>query len=430
MNHFSDIPLAKELLKNIEKIGYAEPTAVQSNAIMPILHGHDLIVTAPTGTGKTAAFAIPLIQHLINNWNQPRELRVHALILSPTRELANQLYKSVNDLISEINLKTYIIHGGISSEEQVQAARLGIDILIATPGRLIDLMKQKFIKLDETDYIVVDESDRMLDLGFEPNIRRIFNDIPNKRQALFFSATMPSEAKKLAKDILNKPKFIELHQDHLFKKEINHQLFFVEKKNKFALLEWYLNKTKYKKTIIFCRTRRGAERLTSGLNKNGFPVHVLHGNKSQFSRKTILNTFRDEKNSILISTDLASRGIHVDRIMKVINFDLPSEKETFLHRIGRTGRAGYSGDAIHFCDATEKRYLIDIEEYLSFNFQINTDHPYHSDQIKDLKATSISKHNDNNNKRHFNKHKSHQWKLSPTQTKKLHKKNIINSKKK
>ena len=291
-------------------------------------------------------------------------------------------------------------------------------------------MKQKFIKLDETDYIVVDESDRMLDLGFEPNIRRIFNDIPNKRQALFFSATMPSEAKKLAKDILNKPKFIELHQDHLFKKEINHQLFFVEKKNKFALLEWYLNKTKYEKTIIFCRTRRGAERLTSGLNKSGFPVHVLHGNKSQFSRKTILNTFRDEKNSILISTDLASRGIHVDRIMKVINFDLPSEKETFLHRIGRTGRAGYSGDAIHFCDSTEKRYLIDIEEYLSFDFQINTEHPYHSDQIKALKATSISKQNDINNRRHFNKHKSHQWKLSPTQTKKLHRKNIINSKKK
>ena len=288
MNHFSDIPLAKQLLKNIEKIGYTEPTAVQSNAILPILHGHDLIVTAPTGTGKTAAFAIPLIQHLINNWNRPRELRVHALILSPTRELANQLYKSVNDLISEINLKTCIIHGGISSEEQVQAARLGIDILIATPGRLIDLVKQKFIKLDETDYIIVDESDRMLDLGFEPNIRRIFDDIPNKRQALFFSATMPSEAKKLAKDILNKPKFIELHQDHLFKKEINHQLFFVEKKNKFALLEWYLNKTKYDKTIIFCRTRRGAERLTSGLNNNGFPVHVLHGNKSQFLVKRYL----------------------------------------------------------------------------------------------------------------------------------------------
>ena len=429
MNNFSEAPLAKELLKNIEMIGYTEPTAVQSNVILPILHGHDLIVTAPTGTGKTAAFAIPLIQNLINNWNRPRELRVNALILSPTRELANQLYKSINDLTSEINLKSYVIHGGISSEEQVQVARFGIDILIATPGRLIDLMKQKFVKLDETSYIVVDESDRMLDLGFAPDIRRIFDNIPNKRQTLFFSATMPSEAKKLAKDILNKPIFIELNKDHLFKKEINHQLFYVEKKNKFALLEWFLNKTKYEKTIIFCRTRQGAERLKT-LNKHGLPVHVLHGNKSQFSRKKILSIFRDEKNSILVSTDLASRGIHVDGIMKVINFDLPSEKETFLHRIGRTGRAGRSGDAIHFCDATEIRYLIDIEKYLSFDFQINTDHPYHSNQIKDLKATGSLRQNDVSNKRNSNKHKTLKWKLSPTQTKKLHEKNKINSKKK
>ena len=420
MTSFDASPLIPALLQAIREMGYQKPTAIQTATIHPILQGHDLIATAPTGTGKTAAFALPLLHQLITDWKRPRELRTRALILSPTRELAMQLHQTIQQLTTHIDLITCLVHGGVSATVQIQSLRPGTDLLIATPGRLIDLLHQKSIKLDETHHIVVDEADRMLDLGFAPDIRTLFKQLPAKRQALFFSATMPPEAQKLAQDILQKPITLRLETDDPFTGSIHHTLYYVEKNNKFALLEWLLNQHPEERTLIFCRTRRGADRLTERMNQAGLSVAVLHGEKSQHLREERLEQFRDASVPILISTDLAARGIHVDHISRVINFDLPSEAETFVHRIGRTARAGATGQAIHFCDPTEKKYLIDIEQSLSTEFPISTEQPFHSEQIKHYKGSPKTGHRPENKKSNTGKHTIPRWKLSSKQTQQLH----------
>lgn len=420
MTTFDASPLAPSLLQAIQEMGYQKPTAIQTAAIHPILQGHDLIATAPTGTGKTAAFSLPLLHQLITDWQRPRELRTRALILSPTRELALQLHQTIEQLTAHIDLTPCLIHGGVPSAEQIRTLRPGTDLLIATPGRLIDLLHQKAIKLDETHHIVVDEADRMLDLGFAPDIRTLFEPLPTKRQALFFSATMPPEAQKLAQDILQKPITLQLETDDPFTTSIHHTLYYVEKNNKFALLEWVLNQHPQERTLIFCRTRRGADRLTDRMDRAGLSVAVLHGEKSQHLREERLEQFRNAEVPILISTDLAARGIHVDHISRVINFDLPSEAETFVHRIGRTARAGATGQAIHFCDPTEKKYLIDIEQSLSTELPISTEQPYHSEQIKHFKGSAQTGHRPDKKKSNTSKLTIPRWQLSSKQTQQLH----------
>ncbi|HBO88144.1 MAG TPA: DEAD/DEAH box helicase [Verrucomicrobia bacterium] len=420
MTPFDEFPLVPALLQAIQEMGYQNPTAIQTAAIHTILQGHDLIATAPTGTGKTAAFSLPLLHQLITDWQRPRELRTRALILSPTRELALQLHQTIQQLTIHIDLIPCLIHGGVPATAQIQTLRSGTDLLIATPGRLIDLLHQKAIKLDETHHIVVDEADRMLDLGFAPDIRTLFEQLPAKRQALFISATMPPEAQKLAQDILQKPITLQLKTDDPFTGSIHHTLYYVEKNNKFALLEWVLNQHPQERTLIFCRTRRGADRLTERMKQAGLSVDVLHGEKSQHLREERLEQFRNADVPILISTDLAARGIHVDHISRVINFDLPSEAETFVHRIGRTARAGATGQAIHFCDPTERKYLIDIEKSLSTELPISTKQPFHSEQIKHFKGSAQTGHRPEKKRSSNNKKTIPRWQLSSKQTQKLH----------
>lgn len=425
MDSFQTSQIAPPLLQAIDQLGYQQPTPIQSAALPPILNGHDLIATAPTGTGKTIAFALPLLHQLITHWQRPRELRTRALILSPTRELAHQLHQTIQHLTPHVDLITTLIHGGVPPAQQIETLRPGTDILIATPGRLLDLLNQKALKLDETHHIVVDEADRMLDLGFAPNIRTLFKQLPPQRQALLFSATMPPEAHKLAHDILQKPTTLQLEPNTPFTAPIQHTLYYVEKNNKFALLEWLLTQTPPQRTLIFCRTRRGADRLTERMQQAHLPAAVLHGEKSQALRHQRLEQFRTAQTPILIATDLAARGIHIDDIHCVINFDLPNEAETFIHRTGRTARAGATGHAIHFCDPTEKKYLLHIQHTLATELPLSTQQPYHSEQIRHFTgatapATTKKKAPPSSNR----------WKLTSNQTQQLHRqKRTTNSRK-
>jgi len=417
MDNFSTFQIATPLLHAIEQLGYQQPTPIQSAALHPILTGHDLIATAPTGTGKTIAFALPLLHQLITHWQRPRELRTRALILSPTRELAHQLHQTIEQLTQNVELVTTLIHGGVPPTQQIETLRPGTDVLIATPGRLLDLLNQKALKLDETHHIVVDEADRMLDLGFAPNIRTLFKQLPSQRQALLFTATMPPEAQKLAHDILQKPTTLQLDPETSFTAPIQHILYYVEKNNKFALLEWLLTQTTPQRTLIFCRTRRGADRLTERMQQANLPAAVLHGEKSQALRQQRLEQFRTAQTPILSATDLAARGIHVDDIHCVINFDLPAEAETFIHRTGRTARAGATGHAIHFCDPTEKKYLLHIQHTLATELPLSTEQPYHSEQIRHF--TGATPQSKPSTKKKASTPKNH-WKLTSNQTQQLH----------
>ena len=433
---FSDLSLSPPILQAIEEAGYKTPTPIQAEAIPAILSGRDILGCARTGTGKTAAFALPLIQRLEDSWTAAREIRVRSLILSPTRELAIQLFDNLSAFAQHTELKTLLVHGGVGFDHQTEALRGGIDILVATPGRMLDLITRKALKLDQIEIFVVDEADRMLDMGFAPDIRKIAKMLPQSRQALFFSATMPQDALRLAGSFLRKPKHISVDPVSAAAENIEKTLYYVEKNDKFALLEWILQRLEYERVLVFCRTRRGADLLTERMQKAELPIAVLHGDKTQMHRQKTIDAFRAGETPILIATDLAARGIDIENISHIINFDLPNEAETFVHRIGRTARAGASGHALSFCDPTEKNYLRDILAHLGEEPETIIDHPFHSEQTMNYSGRVQSKHSPERLATKRKKGKEKTWRLAPSERTKVHaktdgkKKNARNNPKK
>jgi len=367
---FKQLSLIDPLLKAITETGYTHPTAIQQKAIPIILEGNDLIGCAQTGTGKTAAFALPLLQRLEESKTSGKLVPIRALILTPTRELAIQIGDNINLYRKHLKLNYCTIFGGVSQEKQVKEIRKGVDILVATPGRLLDLMNQKIVSLDKIEILILDEADNMLDMGFIHDIKKILAKVPSKRQTLFFSATMPPNIRKFAHGILHKPIEVDVTPVSSTAEKVNQSVFFVEKKEKIKLLTSILKKLKHERTIVFSRTKHGADKIVKMLAKNGLRAAAIHGNKSQNARQKALGEFKESHIKILIATDIAARGIDIEQLPLVINYDLPNVPETYVHRIGRTGRAGQAGKAISFCDVEERPYLADIEKLIGLKIAV------------------------------------------------------------
>lgn len=362
---FEQLNLIAPILKALKTEGYEKPTPIQAQSIPFVLQGKDLLGCAQTGTGKTAAFSIPIIQLMVertakNNGKQA----IKCLILTPTRELAIQIGESIETYGKHTNLKSKVIFGGVNQHGQVEALRKGIDILVATPGRLLDLINQKHILLNQLEFFVLDEADRMLDMGFVHDVKRILKLLPTKKQTLFFSATMPNEIVKLANTILVNPKKVEVAPVSSTADTIYQEVYFVDKENKKHLLAELLKDKKLERVLVFARTKHGCDRIVKDLSKKNIKAKAIHGNKSQNARQNALNSFKDKEIRVLVATDIAARGIDIDDLAFVINYDLPNIPESYVHRIGRTGRAGAEGKAIAFCDAVEKEYLKDIQKLI------------------------------------------------------------------
>ncbi len=375
---FEQLHLVEPILKALKQEGYTTPTPIQQQAIPQVLRGKDLLGCAQTGTGKTAAFAIPILQNLYLQKRKDQKYHHHikALVLTPTRELAIQIDESFAAYGKNTDISHAVIFGGVSQGSQVSALKRGVDILIATPGRLLDLMEQRFVSLQHIEFFVLDEADRMLDMGFINDVRRIVSKLPVKRQTVFFSATMPAEIARLADTILDNPVRVEVTPVSSTAEKIEQQVFFVEKSNKRALLSHLLQDKTIARALVFTTTKHGADRVTRDLNKAGIYADAIHGNKSQNARQRALSNFKDGKLRVLVATDIAARGIDVDDLTHVINFELPNIAETYVHRIGRTGRAGQSGIALSFCDADERPFLRDINKLIGFNIPVAEEHPY------------------------------------------------------
>lgn len=374
---FEKLNLIEPILKAIKTEGYTIPTPIQERSIPIILQRKDLLGCAQTGTGKTAAFAIPILQLLQEeptNIAAPRVIK--ALILTPTRELAIQIGESFTSYGKHVGLKHRVIFGGVPQNPQTNALRAGLDILIATPGRLLDLMDQGFINLRHIKFFVLDEADRMLDMGFIHDVKRVIAKLPSKRQTLFFSATMPVEIQKLADTILTNPVFVEVKPITATANLIRQSVYFVEKNDKRSLLLHLLEDKSIESVLIFTRTKHGADKVSKDLIKMGINAAAIHGNKSQNARQNALENFKNGLTRVLVATDIAARGIDVEELSLVINYELPNIPETYIHRIGRTGRAGVSGIAISFCDAEEKAFLKDIHKLISKVIPVVSDHPY------------------------------------------------------
>jgi ATP-dependent RNA helicase RhlE len=375
---FENLNLIEPILKALKTEGYTTPTPIQEQSIPIILDRKDLLGCAQTGTGKTAAFAIPILQILEGGKIYDKGPRaIKCLILTPTRELAIQIGESFAAYGRHTGMKHTVIFGGVSQGSQVSALKSGVDILIATPGRLLDLINQKFVHLHYLKIFVLDEADRMLDMGFIHDVKKIITKIPQKRQTLFFSATMPDEIQKLANTILVNPEKVEVTPVSSTADTIDQSLFFVEKNDKKKLLIHILNDKSIKSALIFSRTKHGADKITKDLVKAGIKTEAIHGNKSQNARQKALSNFKSGQIKALIATDIAARGIDIDELSHVINFELPNIPETYVHRIGRTGRAGSSGIAYSFCDEEEMEYLKDIQKLIGREIPIVEDQPYH-----------------------------------------------------
>ncbi|MDX2191370.1 MAG: DEAD/DEAH box helicase [Bacteroidota bacterium] len=359
---FQDLNLIEPILKALQKTGYKNPTPIQEQAIPIILKGKDLLGCAQTGTGKTAAFAIPIIQKLHTAVNPTRGIK--ALILTPTRELAIQIQENIETYGQFTGLKHLVIFGGVSQVPQVDKLKKGVDILVATPGRLLDLMNQNWIRLNELQILVLDEADRMLDMGFVNDVKKIIAKIPPQRQTLFFSATMPKEIMALANSILRNPEKVEVSPVSSTVEIIEQMVFCVESANKRPLLAHLLKEKNIKSALVFTRTKHGADKVVKDLLRIGVTAEAIHGNKSQNARQRALNNFKDGETRVLVATDIAARGIDIDDLSHVINYELPNIPETYVHRIGRTGRAGASGIAYSFCEREEQAYLRDIEKLI------------------------------------------------------------------
>jgi len=362
--------------------GYEQPTPIQQQAIPIVLQKRDLLGCAQTGTGKTAAFAIPILQlmeqqrRMDANSHQKNNPGIQTLILTPTRELAAQIEESFRAYGRFLKFKTAVIFGGVSQYHQVNTLRRGVDILIATPGRLIDLINQRHISLQGIQFFVLDEADRMLDMGFVHDVKRIISRLPSKKQTLFFSATMPVEIKQLANMLLNNPIKVEVTPSASTVDMIQQSLYYVEKQNKTSLLGHLLRDGTIKNALVFTKTKYGADKLARQLYRSGINAEAIHGNKSQNDRQRVLQNFKSNRTRILVATDIAARGIDIDELSHVFNYELPQTPETYVHRIGRTGRAGASGVAVSFCDYAEKILLSDIEKLIRKKIAAVKNHPF------------------------------------------------------
>ena len=381
MTSFSDLNLAEPLLRALAAEGYADPTPIQAAAIPPLLEGRDLLGIAQTGTGKTAAFALPLLQRLAAGNRRPAPRSARVLVLTPTRELALQILESFGTYGRHLRLGRTAIFGGVGQGPQVKAMARGVDVLVATPGRLLDLIDQGHVRLDGLEAFVLDEADRMLDMGFIHAVKRIVSLLPAKRQTLLFSATMPDAVAGLATGLLRDPVRVEVTPVASTAERIEQRVLFVEKDQKRALLNELLRDRAIGRALVFTRTKHGANRVAEQLAKGGVRAGAIHGNKSQTARQKALDGFRNGHLRVLVATDIAARGIDVEGITHVINFDLPNEPESYVHRIGRTARAGADGIAISFCDAEETAYLRDIEKVIRQPVPVDAEHPYHAEHI-------------------------------------------------
>lgn len=377
MSTFESLQLVEPILKALKSEGYTNPTPIQEQSIPLILERKDLLGCAQTGTGKTAAFAIPIIQLLSQDKHlSTAKRRIRSLILTPTRELALQIGESFESYGKNTPLRYQVIFGGVSQFSQVNALRAGVDVLIATPGRLLDLMNQKIISLHQIEIFVLDEADRMLDMGFVHDVKKIISRLPQRRQSLFFSATMPPAIVALANSILLEPAKVEVSPVSSTANTINQVIYFVDKENKRRLLIDLLQDKSIERALVFTRTKHGADRVAKDLTKAGIHSQAIHGNKSQNARQTALNNFKTKQTRVLVATDIAARGIDIDELGHVFNYELPNIPESYVHRIGRTGRAGASGIAIGFCEAEEKEYLRDIQKLIGKTIPVVEDHAY------------------------------------------------------
>jgi ATP-dependent RNA helicase RhlE len=373
---FQDLYLIKPILIALQDEGYETPTPIQAQSIPILLQGKDLLGCAQTGTGKTAAFAIPILQLLAGKPNYEKKKKIRSLIVTPTRELAIQIHESFVAYGRYLDLKSTVIFGGVGQTPQTNELKRGIDILIATPGRLLDLINQGFISLRDVELFVLDEADRMLDMGFIHDIKKLLVLLPQKKQSLFFSATMPPEIVTLANTILHNPSKVEVTPVSSTADTINQSLYLVDKGNKNSLLLHILKNEAIKTALVFTRTKHGADKVVKMLIKNNITAEAIHGNKAQNARQRALSNFKAQTTRVLVATDIAARGIDVDDLAYVINYEIPNVAETYVHRIGRTGRAGASGTAFSFCDAEEKSDLKDIEKLIGKKIPLEENNPY------------------------------------------------------
>ncbi len=390
--NFNDLNIIPEILKAIKEENYIEPTPIQQKAIPVILQKSDILGLAQTGTGKTAAFAIPTLQLLKNEKDsKATDNNIKALIITPTRELALQIYESFTVYGRYLDLKYGVVYGGVSQKPQEEAIRNGVDILVATPGRLYDLMNQGIIKLDRISMLILDEADQMLDMGFIHEVKKIIAKTPIKKQSMLFSATMPAEIAKMSRSILIDPIKIAVSPEYSTVDTVKQFIYFVDKENKKNLLLYLLKDKSLESVLIFTRTKYSADKVVHQLGKANIPAKAIHGDKSQNNRQNALKSFKDKAVRVLVATDIAARGIDIDELTHVINYDLPNVPETYIHRIGRTGRAGMEGTSISFCDINEKELLVEIEKLIRMNITVINEHPYPITNINTTKSIAPTK---------------------------------------
>ncbi len=372
MLKFNELPLLETILKNLQEAGYESPTPIQAQSIPSLIEGKDLLGIAQTGTGKTAAFTVPMLQKLAGRDFSLTPMRPRSLILAPTRELASQIKENLDKYGKDLKLKSAVIFGGVGQANQVAALRNGLDFLIATPGRLLDLMNQGLCHLDKVEIFVLDEADRMLDMGFIHDIKKVIAKLPEKKQTMLFSATMPNEIVGIANRILKSPVRVEVTPPSTTVERINQKIIFCQKAHKYQLLRKILGEEDVELTLVFTRTKHGANKIVDYLAHYKINSAAIHGNKSQSAREAALENFKSGKIKVLVATDIAARGIDVQGVSHVINYDLPVEAESYVHRIGRTARAGKDGDAISFCDETERDALARIQKLIGLKLPVET----------------------------------------------------------
>ena len=373
---FEDLNLHPTLLKAVKDQNYINPTAIQEEAIPLILKDNDVLGTAQTGTGKTAAFALPILHHLINEKSNNNKTKIRALVVTPTRELAIQIGDNFTNYAKYNNIKNTVIFGGVKQGTQTNALANGVDVLVATPGRLLDLMGQGFISLNDIGYFVLDEADRMLDMGFINDIKKLLEKLPKNRQSLFFSATMPNSILTLSNTILRNPKKIAVHQVSTTAETIQQSIYYTNKSDKKDLLFHILKNKDINQILVFSRTKHGADRIVRNLQKNNIESAAIHGDKSQNQRQRALQSFKDNKIRVLVATDIAARGIDIDKLSYVLNYDIPNEPETYVHRIGRCGRAGEKGVSISICEPEENIFASSIERLIKQKITNVQNHPF------------------------------------------------------
>ena len=404
---FSSLNLCQPLQDALDEIGYVSPTPIQAQAIPDLIEGRDMLGCAQTGTGKTAAFALPILNAMTQN-SQDGPRRIRTLIMCPTRELAAQINYNIEQYARYLDIRSMAMFGGVSQRPQERKLRHGVDILVATPGRLLDLISQGHVDLSHVRFLVLDEADRMLDMGFIRDIRKILAQIPKKRQSLLFSATIPPSIVDLSNDMLHNPVSVSITPESTTVEAIEQSLMFVMRSDKRGLLTYIIEEESPEKVLVFCRTKHGCNRISRQLGQDGIDALPIHGNKSQGARENALRRFRNGTLQVLVATDVASRGIDVSDISHVINLDLPNEPEVYVHRIGRTGRAGRGGTTIAFCDENEGEYLRGIEKMIRQDIPVNESHPFHSEKARSRKGSKAPKRHQNRGRgrRNSSHHKS------------------------